>query len=89
MKFTIISFVTLITVALAFTPEENNGQSPRSGLQQGSQEIDANFPSDVVKRQSDNAGEIPANVAVMTDADGNVVTFDPSSVHLDSLAKGL
>ncbi|RKU45645.1 hypothetical protein DL546_002914 [Coniochaeta pulveracea] len=67
MKFTILSFVTLITVALAFTEEE---------------------PSNVIKRQ-DIGGEIPANVAVMTDADGNVVTFDPNAVHLDSLAKGL
>jgi hypothetical protein len=47
------------------------------------------LPLDVVKRQSDTAGEIPANIAVMTDANGNVVEFDPTAVHLDARAKGL
>ncbi|EFX02878.1 hypothetical protein CMQ_2807 [Grosmannia clavigera kw1407] len=40
---------------------------------------------DFVKRQVDSGnaqGEVPAEVAAMTDADGNVVEFDASKVVL-------
>jgi hypothetical protein len=42
-----------------------------------------------IKRQANQAANVPLNVAAMTDKDGNVVVFDTNGVYLDSVAKGL
>ncbi|OIW26551.1 hypothetical protein CONLIGDRAFT_683521 [Coniochaeta ligniaria NRRL 30616] len=45
--------------------------------------------NEFIKRQANTAGNVPVNVAAMTDKDGNVVLFDSNNVYLDSAAKGL
>jgi hypothetical protein len=44
---------------------------------------------DFIKRQTDTAGNVPVNVAAMTDKDGNVLVFDANNVYKDASAKGL
>ncbi|KAB5542657.1 hypothetical protein GE09DRAFT_1225579 [Coniochaeta sp. 2T2.1] len=47
--------------------------------------------NEFIKRQAAvvGNGDVPVNVAAMTDKDGNVVQFDANNVYLDSQARGI
>ena len=45
--------------------------------------------SEFIKRQANTAGNVPVNVAAMTDKDGNVILFDANNVYKDATEKGL
>ncbi|KAJ9158032.1 hypothetical protein NKR19_g3759 [Coniochaeta hoffmannii] len=45
--------------------------------------------NEFIKRQANTAGNVPVNVAAMTDKDGNVILFDANNVYKDATEKGL
>lgn len=89
MQFTLISIFALISVALAVTQDEHNGWSSPLQPTRLSQRHMLTPLTAFIKRQANQASNVPVNVAAMTDKDGNVILFDSNGVYLDSVAKGL